>query len=116
MMLRSINQFCAVTSLCLVASVSFSQEPAKITYDDHIKPIFREHCTSCHNTNDKKSGLSLDSYQAVMTGGSGGASVVAGDLDSSRLYALTAHNEQPFMPPNQDKIPQPKIDLLKVWI
>jgi WD40 repeat protein len=116
MMLRSINQFCAVASLCLVASVSFSQEPAKITYDDHIKPIFREHCTSCHNTNDKKSGLSLDSYQAVMTGGSGGASVVAGDLDSSRLYALTAHNEQPFMPPNQDKIPQPKIDLLKVWI
>jgi len=116
MMLRSINQYCAVASMCLVASVCFSQEPAKITYDDHIKPIFREHCTSCHNANDKKSGLALDSFQAVMTGGSGGASVVAGDLDSSRLYALTAHNEQPFMPPNQDKIPQPKIDLLKVWI
>ena len=88
----------------------------KITYEDHIKPIFREHCTSCHNANDKKSGLALDSYQAVLVGGSGGEVVAAGDLDSSRLFALTAHKEQPFMPPKQDMIPQAKVDLLKVWI
>ena len=93
-----------------------SQDPVKITYDDHIKPIFREHCTSCHNANDKKSGLALDSYQATMTGGSGGEALVAGDLDSSRLYGLTAHKEQPYMPPNQDMIPQAKVDLLKTWI
>lgn len=93
-----------------------ADEPAKITYEDHIKPIFREHCTSCHNANDKKSGLALDTYQAVLTGGSGGEVVAAGDLDSSRLYALTARKEQPFMPPNQDMIPQAKVDLLKIWI
>ncbi len=93
-----------------------ADEPAKITYEDHIKPIFREHCTSCHNANDKKSGLALDTYQAVLTGGSGGEVVAAGDLDSSRLYALTARKEQPFMPPNQDMIPQAKVDLLKTWI
>jgi len=93
-----------------------ADEPAKITYEDHIKPIFREHCTSCHNANDKKSGLALDTYQAVITGGSGGDVVSAGDLDSSRLYALTARKEQPFMPPNQDMIPQAKVDLLKIWI
>ena len=93
-----------------------ADEPVKITYEDHIKPIFREHCTSCHNANDKKSGLALDSYQAVLTGGSGGEVVAAGDLDSSRMVALTAHKEQPFMPPKQDMIPQVKVDLLKVWI
>jgi len=92
------------------------EEPAKITFDDHVKPILREHCTSCHNANDKKSGLALDTYQAVMAGGSGGDAVVAGDLDSSRLYALAAHKEQPYMPPNQDMIPQAKVDLLKTWI
>lgn len=116
MISRNLFKLLAALPLSLWCSFGLSQEPTKITYDDHIKPIFREHCTSCHNTNDKKSGLALDSFQAVMTGGSGGASVVAGDLDSSRLYALTAHNEQPFMPPNQDKIPQVKIDLLRVWI
>jgi hypothetical protein len=103
--------FVAISCLPVVA-----EEPAKITFDDHVKPILREHCTSCHNANDKKSGLALDTYQAVMAGGSGGDAVVAGDLDSSRLYALAAHKEQPYMPPNQDMIPQAKVDLLKVWI
>jgi WD40 repeat protein len=93
-----------------------AEEPTRITFDDHIKLVFREHCTSCHNTNDKKSGLALDSYQSTMAGGSGGESLVAGDLESSRLYGLTAHIEQPYMPPNQDMIPKPKIDLLKAWI
>lgn len=91
-------------------------EPAKITFEDHIKPIFREHCSSCHNNNAKKGGLSLESYSATMAGGSSGEVLVAGDLDSSRLYALTAHKEQPVMPPMQDKIAQAKIDLLKTWI
>ena len=93
-----------------------AEEPFKITYEDHIKPVFREHCTSCHNSNDKKSGLALDTYQAVLAGGSGGGVVAAADLDSSRLYGLVAHKEQPFMPPNQDMIAQAKVDLLKAWI
>ncbi len=93
-----------------------ADEPTKITFEDHIKPIFREHCLSCHNANDKKSGLALDTYTAVMGGGSGGDIVAAGDLDSSRLWALTSHKEQPYMPPMQDKLAQPKLDLLKAWI
>ncbi|MBU6237574.1 MAG: hypothetical protein KGQ51_07075 [Planctomycetes bacterium] len=97
-------------------SICAAEEPAKITFEDHIKPIFREHCTSCHNNNAKKGGLSLESFQMTMTGGSSGEVLVAGDLDSSRLYALTAHKEQPVMPPMQDRIPQAKIDLLKTWI
>jgi mono/diheme cytochrome c family protein/predicted nucleic acid-binding Zn-ribbon protein len=99
-----------------LALCSLAQDAAKITYDDHIKPIFREHCASCHNNNAKKGGLSLESYQATMAGGSSGEVLVAGDLDSSRLYALTAHKEQPTMPPMQDKIAQAKIDLLKTWV
>lgn len=92
------------------------EEPMKVTYEDHIKPIMREHCTSCHNSNDKKSGLALDSYEAILTGGSGGEVVYAGEVDSSRLYGLVAHEEQPFMPPNQDMIARAKVDLIKTWI
>jgi len=99
----------------LVGGLS-AQEPAKITYEDHIKPIIREHCASCHNNNAKKGGLSLENYQSMMAGGSSGEVLIAGDLDSSRLYALTAHKEQPVMPPMQDKIAQAKLDLLKTWI
>ncbi len=104
------------THLGITGTTLCADEPVKITYDDHVKPILREHCTSCHNANDKKSGLALDTYQAVMTGGSGGEVVYEGDLDSSRLYALVAHQEQPYMPPNQDMIAQAKVDLIKTWI
>jgi hypothetical protein len=110
---RLVILFCAAL---FFPSNSRTEEPAKITFEDHIKPIFREHCTACHNNNAKKGGLSLESYQMSMTGGSSGEVLVAGDLDSSRLYALTAHKEQPVMPPMQDRIPQAKIDLLKIWI
>jgi WD40 repeat protein/predicted nucleic acid-binding Zn-ribbon protein len=92
------------------------EAPAKVNFEDHIKPIFRDHCLSCHNANDKKGGLALDSFASTMEGGSGGEIVVEGDLDSSRLWELTAHVGQPYMPPNQEKIAESKLNLLKAWI
>jgi WD40 repeat protein len=104
-------------SCCVPATLAQAEDlPAKVTFDEHIKPIMREHCTSCHNANDKKSGLALDNYASTMAGGSGGESLVAGDPESSRLWALTSHYEQPKMPPNQDKISDAKLALLKRWI
>ncbi|MEI8211416.1 MAG: c-type cytochrome domain-containing protein [Planctomycetota bacterium] len=113
--LRALAAWCAAFG-CIGGSATFADEPTKITFEEHIKPIFREYCSSCHNNNAKKSGLSLETYQATMAGGSSGEVLTAGDLDASRLYALTAHKEQPVMPPMADKIPQAKIDLLKTWI
>lgn len=103
-------------SIGLPSGAVGQEAPAKITFEDHIKPIFREHCLSCHNANDKKGGLALDTFAATMEGGSGGEIVVEGDLDSSRLWELTAHVGQPYMPPNQEKIAEPKLNLLKAWI
>jgi len=88
----------------------------KITFEDHIQPIFREHCLSCHNQNEAKSDLALDTYARTMQGGAGGEVVVAGDLESSRLYALVAHIETPIMPPDQERLAAAKVDLLKEWI
>jgi|JI9StandDraft_2_1071091.scaffolds.fasta_scaffold02478_7 predicted nucleic acid-binding Zn-ribbon protein len=103
-------------SIGLPTGAKGQEAPAKVTFEDHIKPIFREHCLSCHNANDKKGGLALDTFAATMEGGSGGEIVAEGDLDSSRLWELTAHVGQPFMPPNQEKIAEPKLNLLKAWI
>jgi len=41
----------------------------KITFDQHVLPIFREKCGSCHNGNDKKGDLVLDNYGLAMQGG-----------------------------------------------
>lgn len=88
----------------------------KITYDEHVKPIFREHCFSCHSQDNKKSDLSLAAYGATMEGGASGAIIEPGDPDSSRLWGLVAHIDEPAMPPMQDKLPEAKLDTIKKWI
>src|SRR5437763_13613674 len=88
----------------------------KITYDEHVRPILREHCFSCHSADKQESGLSLDSYAKVMAGGSSGEVVLPGDLASSRLWALASHAEEPKMPPKQDKLAATKLDIISKWI
>src|SRR5438046_1408258 len=88
----------------------------KITYDEHVRPILREHCFSCHSADKQESGLQLDSYQKAMAGGSSGEVVLAGDLASSRLWALVSHSEEPKMPPRQDKLAAAKLELISKWI
>jgi len=107
----------AFTCLALAATwAGAADEAEKITYADHVQAIFRESCLICHNQNEKKSGLALDTYAAAMEGGSSGEVIFAGDLDSSRLWALINHDEQPYMPPNQDRIADAKLALVKRWI
>lgn len=88
----------------------------KITYEDHVKPIFRQHCFTCHNQSDAKGGLNLESYGSTMEGGASGEVVISQDVDSSRLFALVSHKETPKMPPGQDPIAQEKQDIIKKWI
>ena len=50
------------TGLLQFAEVARGQEkPAtdqpKVNYDEHVRPILREHCFSCHNANGSKGGL-----------------------------------------------------------
>jgi hypothetical protein len=86
------------------------------TFDEDILPIIKQHCASCHGNDKQRGGLNLATFAATMEGGSSGAVVAAGDSAKSRLYTLTAHTEEPKMPPAGNKIPQPQIDLLKLWI
>jgi WD40 repeat protein len=89
---------------------------AKTTFAEHVQPIFRQHCLICHNSDDKKGDLALDTYAHTMAGGASGKVVSAGDIDSSRLWALIAHEEEPRMPPEQDRIPESKLGIVKAWI
>jgi WD40 repeat protein len=116
--MRSVLTIAAILSVFSPAILLAQEKKAeqKITYDDHIRPILRESCFTCHNQNDAKSGLALDTYAKLMTGGSSGEVVLAGDVESSRLYALVAHLEEPKMPPMADKLAEPKLDLIKKWI
>jgi WD40 repeat protein len=88
----------------------------KVTFKDHVLPIFRAKCGSCHSGNDRKGGLILDDYAGMMQGGSSGGSVETGDPGSSYLWSLVTHESEPKMPPNADKLPEAELALIKKWI
>ncbi len=104
----------AVLAVQVFASVSMADD--KVTFEDHIKPILREKCLTCHNTNKKTSDLDLSSYSSLMQGGAAGASIEVGDSGASYLYSLVSHQSEPFMPPEADKLPDATLDLIKKWI
>ncbi|MEZ6073354.1 MAG: c-type cytochrome domain-containing protein [Pirellulales bacterium] len=88
----------------------------KITYQDHVQPIFREKCSFCHNQDDAQNDLAVDSFSRLMQGGASGAAVVPGDPDSSRLWKLVSHQEAPEMPPEEDKLDDASLEIIKQWI
>jgi WD40 repeat protein len=92
------------------------KEEPKVTFQDHILPIFRAKCGSCHNANDRKGNLVLDDYAAMREGGGSGAVVEPGDPDSSYLWMLVTHDTSPEMPPNGAKLPDNELNLIRQWI
>ncbi|MGD9722142.1 MAG: c-type cytochrome domain-containing protein [Pirellulales bacterium] len=108
----------ALLLACVAPAMAEEAPPAaaKITYDEHVQPIFREHCFSCHNADTKKSDLSVASFAGLTAGGASGAVIEPGDPDASRLWALVSHAEEPKMPPMQDKLPEAKLAMIKAWI
>jgi WD40 repeat protein len=100
----------------LAADETAAPATPKITFDEHIRPIFREHCLNCHNQDAKKGDLAIDSYAATMRGGGSGEVVTAGDPDGSRLFALVNHTDTPKMPPEQPKLDDAKLQAIKAWI
>ncbi len=104
------------TTLAASPADAVAAEEAKTTYTDHVRPILREYCFSCHNQNKAQNDLKVDSYETLMEGGASGAIIEPGDLESSWFWDLITHQDEPKMPPNADKMPDDKLALIKKWI
>ena len=72
----------------------------KITFDDHIKSLFRARCAACHNPDKKNGDLDVTNYTGLMLGGGSGEVVSPGDVGGSYLCALVTHDDEPAMPPD----------------
>ncbi len=89
--------------------------PEKVSFDS-VQPILRKHCERCHNEDQPRGDLVLTSLDKVLAGSSSGFVVVAGKVEESPLYLLTAHLDTPKMPPNKPRIPQRELNIIERWI
>lgn len=96
----------------LSAAAASAAEPA---YKD-VAAIFSDRCSGCHASKVKMGGLSLDTYDGVMSGGSTGKSVLPGDAKDSRLYLLINGTISPAMPMNSTRLSTTEIQTIHDWI
>jgi len=88
----------------------------KPTFDEDVMPILKQSCIICHSNDKQKGGLNMATFAATMQGGSSGVVVAAGNPDKSRLFTMSAHKEEPVMPPSKQKIPDAQIEVLRLWV
>ncbi|WP_339733493.1 PSD1 and planctomycete cytochrome C domain-containing protein [uncultured Gimesia sp.] len=110
--------------ICLILLVLFgfagavnaaeTGQPEKLTYEEHIRPIFRAHCFDCHGaTEEMKGGLDLRLVRFLIKGGESGEAIVPGKPDESNLISRIESGD---MPPGEAQVPKDQIETLKRWI
>ncbi len=111
-----------LTALCIglvslgMTFPTIAAVPDKVTYDDHILPLFQNACLNCHNPDKKKAGLDLSTYPATLAGSDNGKVMQVGDAAASLLFKCVKGSEEPVMPPKGDRLNANELALIEKWI
>jgi mono/diheme cytochrome c family protein len=104
----------AILSLVSLASAAVAEDATELTYESHIRPIFRAHCFDCHGAADELKGkLDLRLVRLMQKGGESGAAIVPGKPSESYLLSRVTNGE---MPPGEDSLSAAEIRVIERWI
>jgi len=100
----------------LLLSLPTVQDPGADFFETHVRPLFVEHCTSCHGEKKHKADLRLDRYGSIMEGGEGGAVITPGDVDSSKLLVAVRYEDEFLQMPPRYQLSAAEIQRLEEWV
>lgn len=93
-------------------------DPASF-YAKQINPIFDANCVSCHGQSKTSGGLRLETYDALMRGGTDGAVIVPGDPEKSLLLKrITLPDGHKLLMPAEGKprLREEEVARIRAWI
>ncbi len=93
------------------------KEGGVANYDDHIAPLIKRYCVSCHRAGKTNNNYLMGSYQEVLTSGDHTPNFIKGDLQSNSIRMLhreTIDAGQP-MPPTK-ALAEDYIKLFENWV
>lgn len=104
-----------IVIICLILMACTSP---KIDFNAEIRPIFNEHCVSCHGGVKRSGGFGLVFREnALGKAKSGLFSIVAGNPEQSELlHRLRDHDPEIRMPQDEDPLSEGEIELIEKWI
>ena len=90
-------------------------EPAPVSFEHQVLPIFQASCAGCHQPGKLKGGLDLTTYEGVAKGGKKGTSFKTGDAQHSFIIEQIS-GDPPEMPNKGDPLNKAEIALISRWI
>lgn len=105
---------CTLSRQDQAAAEDVSADDAKF-FREEVQPLLKESCLRCHGEKQQKSGLRLDSRDAVLKGGQNGPAIVPKKPDESLLMKVLEYSGDIQMPPDA-KLDEEKITIFKKWI
>ena len=112
----------ALVILALMPSApAAAQEKAEPTYEKDLRPLFKKHCTACHNQrkladSDISGGLALDSYEAIQSARQRKAALFSGGAKSILIQKLSAQDEEKRMPQGGAALVATDIAMVRRWL
>ena len=87
-------------------------------FEQRIRPIFAEHCYSCHSASAKtlQANLLLDSSNSILAGGDSGPSIIPNKPDESLLIQSVRYSPNHSAMPPDGKLLDEQIAALEAWV
>lgn len=103
--------------LVLLLTIVTTASAADVDFAHDVAPVLKQHCGKCHLGEQKKGGFSLETREALMTGGDSGKVVTAGKAAASDLIERLKSAEKDYrMPPDGPRVPAERIAKFEKWI
>jgi cytochrome c553 len=108
----------ALVAISLLTRTSLPADDAITLFETRIRPVLVEQCQECHRTDGAaEGGLVLDHREGMRVGGAGGAILVPGAPESSRLLAILRHELPGLeMPQGGKRLDDDTLAAFTAWI
>ncbi len=120
---RAITRTAALVFAVLITSLpglAVADEEHEELFERRVRPLLVEHCFRCHGPQvpSPKSGLRVDSLEALLEGGKRGPAIMPGAADESLLVQSLRHDTERklHMPRGKPQLPTDQIDDVARWI
>jgi len=112
--IKLARALCLALGFSSLLSIVQAADVEKLSFEQHIRPIFRAHCFDCHGaTEEFKGSLDLRLVRFIKKGGKNGPAIMPGNPQGSYLLERIQNGE---MPPGENSVPQEEIEIIRRWI